>query len=243
MVPNVHRPPRFFHFLFHFKMEIFYGPVFCIFVGSQIRPILPCTFHSGPHTTTTTNHKTISAPPRNLGGRPPSATHGRSHPLREGRAAWRRERESRARAACARSARDHSRLYISRRSGPISGRSSQDENPKSVMVPNVHRPPRFFHFLFHFKMEIFYGPVFCIFVGSQIRPILPCTFHSGPHTTTTTNHKTISAPPRNLGGRPPSATHGRSHPFATCSGRRAGRARRPALAVRRDRRCRASRPR
>ena len=24
-----------FHFLFHFKMEIFYGPVFCIFVGSQ----------------------------------------------------------------------------------------------------------------------------------------------------------------------------------------------------------------
>ena len=41
-------------------MEIFYGPVFCIFVGSQIRPILPCTFHSGPHTTTTTNHKTIS---------------------------------------------------------------------------------------------------------------------------------------------------------------------------------------
>ena len=24
-----------FHFLFHFKMEIFYGPVFGIFVGSQ----------------------------------------------------------------------------------------------------------------------------------------------------------------------------------------------------------------
>ena len=169
MVPNVHRPPPIFHFLFHFKMEIFYGPVFCISVGSQIRPRLPCTFHSGPHTTTTTNHKTISAPPRNLGGRPPAGCCARALRLREGRAAWRRERESRARAACARSARDHSRLYISRRSGPISGRSSQDENPKSVMVPNVHGSPPIFHFLFHFKMEIFYGPVSCISVGSQNR--------------------------------------------------------------------------
>ena len=164
MVPNVHRPPPIFHFLFHFKMEIFYGPVFCISVGSQIRPRLPCTFHSGPHTTTTTNHKTISAPPRNLGGRPPAGCCARASRLREGRAAWRRERERRAHAHL-----EITRDYISRgvRARSPGGRVKMKIQKVSWSQMSMG-PPRFSIFFSISKWKYFMVPFRVFLSGHKI---------------------------------------------------------------------------